>query len=194
MVIDKKELQKFFVAGKENSITVKSLTAKNSISSRSVSINEKGNEKNNALPNLYAVLVGVSDYKGEELDLKFAAKDAIDIASAIDISAKKLLNTDGKEHVFVYKVHTGAGRDKFPEKKGIREIFTEISGKALPNDILLIFFAGHGVVESEKNQFYFLTADASGATVTGALKNVGISTEELAEWIKPQAIKAKNGS
>ena len=116
LAIDIKELQKFFIPGKVNSITVKSLTAKNSISSRSVSINEKGNEKSAAMPNLYAVVVGVSDYKGEGLDLKFAAKDAIDMASALDISAKKLLNTDGKEHVFIYQVHTSAGRDKFPEK------------------------------------------------------------------------------
>jgi hypothetical protein len=52
-------------------------------------------------------MVGVSDYKGEGLDLKFAAKDAIDMANALDISAKKLLNTDGKEQVvFIYRVHT----------------------------------------------------------------------------------------
>jgi len=198
LAIDKKELQKFFVSGKENSIVVKSLTEKNSISSRSVSINEKGNEKSAALPNLYAVVVGVSDYKGEELDLKFAAKDAADIANAIDASAKKLLNTDGNEHVFIYKLHTGAGRDKFPEKNSIKQVFTEIAAKALPNDILLIFFAGHGVMEflsagqaGEKNQFYFLTADASNATISGALKNVGISTDELTEWIKPQTMKAQ---
>jgi WD40 repeat protein len=191
LAIDKKEIQKFFVPGKENSITIKSLTAKNSISSRSVSINEKANEKSIAAPNLYAVIVGVSDYKGEGLDLKFAAKDAIDMASALDISAKKLLNTDGKEHVFIYKIHTSAGRDKFPEKNSIKQIFTEIGTKAQPNDILLIFFAGHGVVEAEKNQFYFLTADASSATLSGALKNVGIGTEELAEWIQPQVMKAQ---
>jgi WD40 repeat protein/uncharacterized caspase-like protein len=191
LAVDKKELQKFFIVGKENSITVKSITAKNSISSRSVSINEKGNEKNAALPNLYAVVVGVSDYKGEELDLSFAAKDAVDIANAIDASAKKLLNTDDKEHVFIYKLHTSAGRDKFPEKNSIKQVFTEIAAKAQPNDILLIFFAGHGVMESEKNQFYFLTADASNATVSGALKNVGISTDELSEWIKPQVMKAQ---
>jgi WD40 repeat protein/uncharacterized caspase-like protein len=196
--VDKKELQKFFVTNKENSITVKSLTAKNSISSRPVSINEKGTEKSLTLPNLYAIVIGISDYKGEGLDLKFAAKDAMDIAAAIDASAKKLLNTDGKEHVFIYKVHTDAGRDKFPEKNSIKQLFTEVSSKALPNDILLIFFAGHGVLESlpagqagEKNQFYFLTADASNVTVSGALKNVGISTEELAEWIKPQVMKAQ---
>jgi len=191
LAVDKKELQRFFVTSKENSITVKSLTAKNSISSRSVSINEKGNEKSAAAPNLYAIVVGVSDYKGDELDLKFASKDAIDMANAIDISAKKLLNTDGKEHVFIYKVHTGAGRDRFPEKNSIKQLFTEIGSKAQPNDILLIFFAGHGVVEAEKNQFYFLTVDASNVTVSGALKNVGIGTEELAEWIQPQVMKAQ---
>ncbi len=191
LAINKSDLQKFFIAGKENSITVKSLTAKNSISSRSVSINEKRNEKSTALPNLYAVVVGVSDYKGEELDLSFAAKDAVDIASAIGVSAKKLLNTDGKEHVFITNINTGATRDKFPEKNSIKLAFTEIAAKAQPNDILLIFFAGHGVMESEKNQFYFLTADASNATVSGALKDVGISTEELTEWIKPQTMKAQ---
>ena len=191
LTINKSELQKFFITGKENSITVKSLTAKNSISSRSVSINEKINEKSAALPNLYAVVVGVSNYKGDDLDLKFAAKDAVDMANTVDISAKKLLNTDGKDHVFVYRVHTATGRDKFPEKNTIRQLFSEISSKAQPNDILLIFFAGHGVLESEKNQFYFLTADASDATVSGALKNVGISTEELSEWIKPQVMKAQ---
>ena len=191
LAVDKKELQKFFVTGKENSITVKSLTAKNSISSRYVSINEKGIEKNAIAPNLYAVVVGVSDYKGEGLDLKFAAKDAIDMANALDISAKKLLNTDGKEHVFIYRVHTAPGRDRFPEKNSIKQLFTEIGSKAQPNDILLVFFAGHGVIESEKNQFYFLTADASSVTVSGALKNVGISTEELADWIQPQVMKAQ---
>ena len=113
------------------------------------------------------------------------------MADALDNSAKKLLNTDGKEHVFVYKIHTGTGRDKFPEKNSIRQLFTDIGNKAQPNDILLIFFAGHGVMETEKNQFYFLTADASTATVSGALKNVGISTEEIAEWIKPQMMKAQ---
>ena len=191
LAIDKKELQKFFVSGKENSIVVKSLTAKNSISSRSVSINEKANEKSVALPNLYAVVVGVSDYKGEELDLNFAAKDAADMANAVDASAKKMLNTDGNEHVFMYKIHTGVGRDKFPEKNSIKQVFTEIAGKAQPNDILLVFFAGHGVMESENNKFYFLTADASNTTVSGALKDVGISTDELTEWIRPQIMKAQ---
>ena len=91
LAVDKKELQKLFVSNKENVINVRALTAKNSISSRSAYINEKKLEKTVALPNLYAVMVGVSDYKGDELDLKFATKDATDMANAIEISAKKII-------------------------------------------------------------------------------------------------------
>ena len=191
LAIDKKELQQFFTSDKENSIVVKALTAKNSISSRSASISEKGKEITSAAPDLYAIVVGVSDYKGDGMDLKFAAKDAVDIGNAIDASAKKLLNTDGKEHVFIYKINTAADRDQFPEKNSIKQAFTEIAAKAKTNDILLVFFAGHGVMEAEKKQFYFLTADASNATVSVALKDVGISTDELTEWIKPQVMKAQ---
>jgi flagellar biosynthesis/type III secretory pathway chaperone len=59
--------------------------------------------------------------------------------------------------------------------------------------MLVIFFAGHGVMQGAetKKQFYFLTADASTASATSAIGNVGISMTELTEWIKPANIKAQ---
>jgi hypothetical protein len=45
--------------------------------------------------------------------------------------------------------------------------------------------------EADKKQFYFLTADASTLSTTDAVKEVGISTLELVEWMKPQNIKAQ---
>jgi WD40 repeat protein len=57
--------------------------------------------------------------------------------------------------------------------------------------ILLIFFAGHGVISGEKKQFYFLTADASQASAGDAPDQVGISTTELSDWMKPASIKAQ---
>ncbi len=136
-------------------------------------------------------MVGVSDYKGDELDLKFAAKDATDIAGAVNNAAKKLLNTDGKEHVFVYNLTTAKDRYQLPEKNNIKKILEEIGTKATANDILMIFFAGHGVMEGEQKQFYFLTADASSLSTGSAVTDVGISTAELTEWMKPQNIKAQ---
>ncbi|MEO6253081.1 MAG: caspase family protein [Ferruginibacter sp.] len=191
LLVKKTDLESFFIAGKENPVTLKSYTADNAVSSRGLRINVDKTKETIAAPNLYAVMVGVSDYKGEELDLKYAAKDATDISSAISNAAKKLLNIDGKEHVFMYNLTTGKDRYQLPEKNSIKNVLEEIGKKATANDILLIFFAGHGVMEGEKKQFYFLTADASRATAISAIADVGISTTELTDWMKPQSIKAQ---
>lgn len=193
LVINKSELKNIFIPGQENPVTVKAYTADNAISSRGLKVVEDKTKEPAALPNLYAVMVGVSDYKGTELDLKYAAKDAGDMSAAVEAAAKKLLDTDGKEHVFMYNLTTASERYQLPEKNSIKKLLEEIGKKATANDILMIFFAGHGVMagEAEKKQFYFLTADASGFTTTGAIKDVGISTTELVEWMKPQNIKAQ---
>lgn len=190
--IPRADLQPSLLKGQENSIAVKSYTADNSVFTRGLKVDESPSTAVSSIaPNLYAVMVGVSDYKGEELDLKYAAKDAKDIANALQVAARKLLNADGKEHVFMYDLTTSEKRDGLPEKINIRKVFEEIGKKAMPNDILMIFFAGHGVMEGEKKQFYFLTSDASASTASAAVKEVGISTDELTEWMKPQNIRAQ---
>ena len=193
LIINKAELKKVFIAGQENPVTVKAYTEANAISSRGVKIIEDKTKESVIPPNLYAVMIGVSEYKGDELDLKYAAKDATDISAAVGNAAKKLLNTDGKEHVFMYNLTTANDRYQLPEKNSIKKLLEEIGKKATANDILLIFFAGHGVMtgEADKKQFYFLTADASKASAVNAVADVGISTAELTEWMKPQNIKAQ---
>jgi WD40 repeat protein len=158
--IPKSTLSGYFISNKENEVIVKAYTTKNDISSRGAKISNLKSTSNTAAPNLYAVVVGVSDYKGTELDLKYAAKDAGDIANALGFSARKLLNTDGKEHVFIYNLNTSKDA-QFPEKLSIKNAIADVGKKATANDIFLIFFAGHGVMEGAKKQFYFLTADAS---------------------------------
>ncbi|HEY6504632.1 MAG TPA: caspase family protein, partial [Chitinophagaceae bacterium] len=189
--IKRSELNSWFITGQTNRVSVKAYTAGNDISSRSVIDDEEGDNKTTAPPNLYAVMIGVSDYKGDELDLKYAGKDAMDISNAVAVSSRKLLNTDGKEHVFIYNLNTEKDRSGSPDKNSIRMTLSEIGKKATPNDILLIFFAGHGMMSGEKKQFYFLTSDASKATAADATADVGISTAELTEWMKPQNIKAQ---
>lgn len=186
-------LKGYFIPGRQNPVKIKAYTADNTISSRGLIVNASTPEKETAPPNLYAVMVGVSEYKGEELKLKYAAKDAADLASVIGLSAKKLLNTDGKEHVFIYNLTTAENRYRYPEKMAIKQVLEEIGKKATANDILLIFFAGHGVLsgEADKKQFYFLTAEASSLSATEAVRNVGISTTELSDWIKPTHLKAQ---
>ncbi len=192
LVFKKRELSPYLIPGQENSVNVRAWVQDNTISSRGIIVKLTNNTKDTTTPDLYAVFVGISDYKGNELDLKYAAKDAEDIAFALSMTARKLLNTDGKEHVFTYQLTTAGDRYRLPEKNAIRKTLEEIGSKAKANDILLLFFAGHGVMEGKsKKQFYFLTADASRATIVSAISETGISTAELTEWVKPAHIKAQ---
>ncbi|MEO7046188.1 MAG: caspase family protein [Ferruginibacter sp.] len=187
--ITKQELSQYFISGKENEVSVKAYTKENDISSRGIRITNNDKVKDTIPPNLYAVIIGVSDYKGNELHLSYAAKDASDIGNAVRMSASKLL---GKAHVFMYNLNTGKEHYAYPEKKSIKDVFTEIGKKATANDVLMVFFAGHGVVMGEKKQFYFLTADASNETLNDKdVKDVGIGATELMEWMKPDNIKAQ---
>jgi len=189
--INRKELSKYFISGQDNLVAVKAFTSDNSYSSRVLDFYEEKADDIINRPNFYAVMIGVSDYKGEELDLKYAAKDAIDLSNTLSMSARKMFNTDGMEHVFVYNLTTTNDRYQLPEKKSIKNVLQEIGRKATANDILCIFFAGHGIMKEDKKQFYFLTAEASLASANDAVADVGISTSELTEWIKPSNIKAQ---
>jgi WD40 repeat protein/uncharacterized caspase-like protein len=191
--VRKEELNYYFISGEQNPVTVKAYTIDNAVSSRGLIILEDKTNMITTRPNLYAVMVGVSDYKGTDLDLKYPADDANDISAAVSIAARKYFNGDSTEHVFMYNLTTAKDHYQLPEKNSIKKLLEEIGRRSNANDILLIFFAGHGVMSgsADKKQFYFLTADASTATATDAIKDVGISTTELVEWIKPQRIKAQ---
>lgn len=192
LTVKKQTLNDFFIVGKENPVMIKAYTIHNAISSRGIIVSEDKSRLSSKPPNLYAVIIGISDYKGNELDLKYASKDAMNISSTIAGAAKNMFNaSDDKEHVFMYNLTTADGHYQLPEKANIKKVLKNISKTATANDILIIFFAGHGMMEGDKKQFYFITSDASSATLNSGIEEVGISTNELAEWIKPQNIKAQ---
>ncbi|MBK6826894.1 MAG: caspase family protein [Chitinophagaceae bacterium] len=181
------EMRTYFDETNSNQITVKSATAKNDLPSRTLTKTVYFNAGKKTAPNLFAVMVGTSNYKDDKMDLQFASADATKMASTLEESAGKLL---GKEHVFMYTVTTD-NKKLYPEKATIKNIFSEISKRAAPNDILLIFLSGHGVMNEKTKEFYYLTVDATSLVEENLFKNAGISMSELTEWIKPQSIKAR---
>jgi len=93
---------------------------------------------------LYVVSIGVSSYATSEFDLKWAAKDAQDIAALFE----------GRAHGDVHSlVLTDAEvtRERIDEAR----TFLEQAGVA---DQVVVFLAGHGVV-SESRDYYFATHD-----------------------------------
>jgi hypothetical protein len=114
-------------------------------------------------PNLYAVAIGISEYANPEWNLKYAAKDARDILERVKARSgssygeiKELLLTN---------------RDATKESLGkIREFLS----KATVDDTVLMFVAGHGLLDS-KYDYYFGTADIDFNNPSGK----GIAFEEL---------------
>lgn len=190
--IEKEWVGRFYKAGETNEVQIKAYTGSNNLYARGVPVAETPAAVDRTPPNLFAVFIGVSDYKGETLDLGFAAKDADDLGRVFGTTAQKLLNTQpGEQHVFLYRLNTGTNRSGFPDKNTIKKTFEEIGSKAGPNDILLVFFAGHGVMQGQEQQFYFLTADAGPQQTDDEVQQTGISSAELMDWIQPLKVKAQ---
>ena len=184
LTVNQNEVNNYFVSGADNQVSVKATTSSGSMSSRGVGVTANGVKKSTGNPNMYIVAVGISNYKGEKLKLGYASKDAADFAGAVNASAEKLLNTDGRQHVSTYVFNTEPNNSHWPAKVSIQQTLDSIAQKATADDIFVLFFAGHGVLQSGQKNFYLLTAEASAFELNGVEKEVAISTEELNEWMR----------
>lgn len=139
------------------------------------------------VPNYYALIVGTSDYSGNKIDLKYPSKDAIDIAFALENSAKNLF---GKENVHIKVLHSEQkSKTLHPTKENIISFFKEKQNSINPNDIFVVYLAGHGLnYGGSEGDFYYLTQDASDMSDIyfkdpEMRKNVALSSNELTEYL-----------
>lgn len=146
-------------------------------------------------PTLYAIIGGVSDYKGDVLDLSYAGKDAEDMYRAIQIGGKNLF---GVERMKLKLLSTGENKDAIPpSKENFRQAFAEFAGEARVNDVLLVYLAGHGfTINFGNSTYYYLTQEAVTndkerlSRDSALLSSSSINSEELTQWHK--SIKAQN--
>jgi WD40 repeat protein/uncharacterized caspase-like protein len=178
--VDEKLIAQYQLVDKETEIKVIARTADNKISSRGAISSTAKKIINYRKPDLHAVMVGIDDYKGEGLDLNYAAKDAIDLQTALESSTKKFFNSDDTNRVHFYNLtvnRAGTIGGLTPDRNNILQTIDKIAKNSKPEDVLLLFFAGHGEVNKDNN-FMLLTADASKEQ---APNYMGISMKELLE-------------
>lgn len=96
-------------------------------------------------PNLYALLIGVSDYSDAQLKLGYAAKDARDLSEKL--AAQKGVFYEGVE---IKLLLNGEATENAIETELAR-----LRKKAGPDDNVIVFMAGHGVTDDAQD-FYFL--------------------------------------
>ena len=187
-------LQDFLTGNKgdKNPILVKSKVKGSGIYSRGTT-SKIIIQTNEETPKFYGLFIGVNDYGNptkEASDLRYknldyAAKDANDLAHAVEATARNLFEDD----CYIYKL-TGIGTsENIPSRENIQKALKEIGEKARASDILYIFFAGHGDIPDKAGEkeirFILHKADKKN------LKTTSFGVDELSEWCHPKNIKAQ---
>lgn len=141
-------------------------------------INEKGAESNrknvminytlseHSLPDLYIVSLGVSKYTQDGFNLQYAEKDAHDFVKLMSTSLKGKFN----------KIYTLCLTDSEVTKESVNQVTTFIN-KSLRDDVVLLYYAGHGLLDSKLD--YYLSTYNVDFNDPG--KN-GISFEQVEKW------------
>jgi len=97
-------------------------------------------ENNFAKPDLYLVTVGVSNYQNSDFNLKYSSKDAQDIEHLLSKS----------------KAYTNIKTLSYSDTSFVKTASSEIASFLRPakvNDVVVFFYAGHGVLDDKFNYF-----------------------------------------
>lgn len=121
---------------------------------------------------LHILAVGIDDYTNPQHHLNYAVADATAVLERL-----QSLNTD-----IFDSVQTTLITNSDANKDGIMAAFARISSEATPQDTFIFYFAGHGVLSQEDQNFYLVPQDALQIYGDGAgLKKSGISSQKLRE-------------
>jgi WD40 repeat protein len=153
--------------------------------------------------NAFVVSVGVNAYEGKYTrDLKYAAGDA----KLFSLVMKRLLEGQG------YRVFSNTLTSESVIRRGIRrltsttatknqlkevlqhlenhsDLKTDFKGRdgetppSTPDDLVVIYFSGHGYRDSSTDKFYLLPYDVGESNDPSEILNSSISSDELSEWL-----------
>lgn len=151
-------------------------------SARGFEVDEDDDSEKKVLPDptLFAIIIGTSQFKSEELNLAYPDHDASSLAKALDAVGSKLFSSK----INIQLLTTNPELSKvISSKESIKTAFANVARKAGPQDIVFAYFSGHGVNygSGEKGQFYYLTKDLKSQNLSDpeTRQKSAISTEEL---------------
>ncbi|MRR15628.1 MAG: hypothetical protein EG826_04120 [Deltaproteobacteria bacterium] len=103
-------------------------------------------------PNLYALVVGINEYKNKSIALTYAVPDALAFAETLQKTASPLFGkTDIQTLTTVEQT----------SKEAISRAFADLRLKVKPNDLFVFYNASHGIVDVVDNdeQYFLLTSN-----------------------------------
>jgi hypothetical protein len=155
------------VAG-DNEITVTAFNAANTVQSQMRSAAFRSSSP--ARPaNLHIVAVGIDHYRDAGAELRYAAKDARDVA--------RRLAAQGRTLYPAARIHARVLTDTQATRAGLLATLEQLAAEVGPEDQFVLFVASHGVLLG--GQYYMLTHDYAGRlerdTVIGSGELIDVS-------------------
>ena len=132
---------------------------------------------------LWVLSIGVSDYADSRISLQFADNDAIQIANMMQTQQGVLF----REVFTKVLVNEQASRGEI-----LREM-SKFLGQAAPDDVVLLFLAGHGLQDRQTGTYYFVpyNANADNLSYEGlpmpmfeeAVKRIRANVNKVILWL-----------
>lgn len=128
-------------------------------------------------PDLFIMTIGINEYQNKNYQLNYARNDAASFLKTVKTGAK---------HIF-HEVFSYALEDEHANKKEMDRVFREIIAKIGPEDVFVLYYAGHGVMSLQDNShssdFYLVTYDVTNLFGDAEmLKSKAVSATELMNY------------
>ncbi|MES2371902.1 MAG: caspase family protein [Bacteroidota bacterium] len=124
--------------------------------------------------NLHLVVVGINVYKNPKYNLNYAQADASSFRNAIQTGAKEIFS-----NITTYYV-----ADNQATKEGIQSALEKVKQNAGAEDLLIFYYAGHGVL-NDKKEFYLVPYDVTQLYGNDqSLAQLGISSAVIQQYSK----------
>jgi WD40 repeat protein len=138
----------------------------------SIEVTNRQAATQNTLPNLYILSIGVNRYDDTRRleTLKYAVNDAKAIIDAFKAQ-------EGKRYGRVIPLLIADGEKITPTKENIVDNFNHLR-QAGPQDVVMLFIAGHGLNDQYK-EFYFMPSDAAFNANGSIRPSRAISSREI---------------
>jgi WD40 repeat protein len=124
---------------------------------------------------LHMLAVGINKYQNEAYNLNYAQPDAKSLVTKLNERGKKLFKDINKIEIY----------DEDATRENIIMAFKTLMTRAKPEDVFLFYYAGHGTLDEEHNDEYYLVP-TNITKLYGdpeQLQKKGISASELRELL-----------
>jgi WD40 repeat protein len=126
-------------------------------------------------PDLYAIVVGINEYRNKSISLTYAIPDAKAFAETLKKSAVPLFEKIQIKLLTTFDETT---------RESITNAFEEMRGKIKPNDLFVFYNASHGIVDvSDEEEQYFLLTSNVLLLSSRHIKKDAMSQKELAKLV-----------